>query len=123
MADPVRDFGLTEDGEWDIQNGDFTKVAGQAAVPQGIRVRCRFWKGECYLDEAQGVDYHDVVYAKPTDPLRVRSEFETAIRSTPDVRNVVGAQLIDEGQRNASIDYQYDDAYSEVTLADQTKVT
>jgi hypothetical protein len=123
VAEPVRDFKLTEDGEWDVQNGDFAVVAGQEAVPQGIRIRTRFWKGECFLDESIGVDYHDVVFAKPTDPLHVRAEFESAIRDTPDVKAVVGAQLIDDGDRNATLDFQYDDAYSEDTLSAQSKVT
>lgn len=122
MADPVRDFKLTEDGEWDVVNGDFTVVAGLAAVPQGVRIRVSFWKAECFLDESQGVEYVDVVYAKPTDPLRVRAEFERAIIETPDVTNVVGAQLVDQGDRDSSINYQYDTIYSEDTLADQAAV-
>lgn len=117
MADPVRDFKGTDDGEWDIVNGDFGVVAGQEAVPQGVRVRVGFWKAECFLDESVGVEYVDVVFAKPTDPLRVRAEFERAIIETPDVVNVVGAQLVDEGDRNASIEYQYDDIYSDETIS------
>ncbi len=117
MADPVRDFKGTDDGEWAIENGDFAVVAGQEAVPQGVRVRVGFWAGECFLDESVGVEYVDVVFAKPTDPLRVRAEFERAIIETPDVVNVVGAQLIDEGDRNASIEYQYDDRYSDETIS------
>ncbi len=87
-----------------------------------MRIRVGFWAGECFLDEGIGVEFVDVVFAKPTDPLRVRAEFERAILNTPDVTNVVGAQLIDEGDRNSSINYAYDTIYSETTLSAQSQV-
>lgn len=123
MADgPIRDFKSTEDGEWAVENGDFAPVAAAAAVEQGIRIRLGLFKGECYLDEAAGVDYIDVVMAKNADPLVVRAELQRPIADTPDVVNVVGAELQDDGDRNASISYVVDTVYSDEPFSAQIQV-
>lgn len=112
MADPIRDFKSTEDGEWAIENGDFAPVAGAEAVPQGIRIRTQMFSGECYLDETRGVEWLDSILIKNPDPLVVRALIQRAIADTPDVTNVIGSQLVEE-DREASISYQADTVYSE----------
>lgn len=121
MADPVRDFLGTEDGEWAIVNGDFAVVSGEAAVLQGIRCRVGLFLGEAYLDETKGVDYIDSILIKGPDPLVVRGIIEEAIADTPDVTNVVGAQLLNDG-RDARISYQVDTVYSEEPLTQQVRI-
>lgn len=118
----VRDFGSTVDGEWDVDGGDFTTVADAEAVPQGIRIRVGMFLRECFLDESIGIDYPNVVLVKNPDPLVIRGVFAAEIAETPDVSNVVGAQLIDEGSRNASIEYLVDTIYSEAPLSGQIGV-
>lgn len=122
MADPVRDFLGTDDGEWSIVNGDFATVSGAAAVRQGVRIRLGLILGECYLNQSAGVPYLDDevtgdpgILSKNVDPLFVRGALEEAVAATPDVVNVYTAQLIDEGDRQSSIDISYDDAYSQQT--------
>lgn len=119
MADPVRDFAGTQDGEWSIVNGDFSTVAGAAAVPQGIRIRVGMFLGECYLDESIGVDYLGVILVKNPDPLVVRAELQSPIADTPDVTNVSGAGLVEDPEtREASITYAADSIYSEQPFVD-----
>jgi hypothetical protein len=122
MAGPVRDFMGTDSGEWVTQNGDFLTVAGADAVPQGIRIRLRLFEGECYLDESKGVPYIDQIFVKNADALVVRALLQDAIAGTPDVVNVVGAQLITDADRNASIDYVVDTVYSEQPFSAQVGV-
>lgn len=118
----VRDFEATADGEWAVRNGDFAAVAGEAAVPQGVRLRLGVILGECYLDEQVGTDYWTIM-EKAQDPLVVRAILEEQIAATPDITNVVGADLQREGgTREASISYSYDTVYSTETLADQQAV-
>lgn len=120
MAGPVRDFLGTEDGEWAIVNGDFAFAEGADAVPQGIRIRLGMFLGECYLDESVGVDYlGSILDVKNPDPLVVRGLLQDQIAQTPDVTNVVGAELVqaDDGSREASIDYQVDTIYSTSTFS------
>jgi hypothetical protein len=118
----VRDFSSTSDGEWTVANGDFSTVADADAVPQGIRIRVGMFLGECYLDESVGVDYVDSILVKGADPLVVRALLSTAIADTPDVTNVVGAQLVDDGDRQSSIVYQVDTTYSDEPISGQIGV-
>lgn len=113
MAEPTRDFKLDADGEWVTENGDFVRVGGADAVPQGIRIRVGLILGEAYLDESEGVDYFGSVLVKNPDPIVVRSVIGEQIAKTPDVVAVVGAQLTDEGDRQASIAYQVDTVYGQ----------
>lgn len=123
MADPVRDFRGTEDGEWAIVNGDFDVVAGAEAVPQGIRVRVGTFLAECLLDNAKGVDYVDTVLVKGADPLVVRAIIEERIADSPDITNVVGAELREDPEtREASIDYIVDTVYGDEPLSESVGV-
>lgn len=120
----VRDFKSDSDGEWVVENGDFATVADADAVPQGIRIRVGMFLGECYLDESIGVDYIDSIFIKNFDPLLVRSLIERAVSGTPDVTNVIGAQLVKESgtSRAYSISYTADTIYADDPLVGQVAV-
>ncbi len=118
----IRDFKATEDGEWYIEDGDFKTISDEDAVGQGIRIRARTFLGEIYLDESVGVDYIDSILIKNPDPLVVRGLLSEAIAKTPDVTNVVGAQLINEGGRQYSIAYSVDTVYSDTSISEQFEV-
>lgn len=112
----VRDFLLTDDGEWAVSNGDFQLVSDEEAVPQGIVVRVRTLLGEIYLDEAQGVDWLNQILIKNPDPLVVRALLAEAIGNTPDVLQVVGTEPTINPNRTAAIDYQVVTVYSTTPL-------
>ena len=118
----VRDFKSTSTGGWAVEDGDFATVADAEAVPQGIRIRVGMFLGECYLDESVGVDYVDSIFVKNPDPLLVRSLLEAAISGTPDVTNVVGAQLVKVDSRDYAISYAADTIYSDEPLVGQIGV-
>jgi hypothetical protein len=124
MADPVRDFASTASGEWATSNGDFGTVAGAAAVPQAIRIKVGMILGECFLDETIGVDYlGQIIDIKNPDPLVVRALIQAPIEDTPDVTNVVGAELIGpDKDREASIAYQVDTIYSQEPFSGTVEV-
>jgi hypothetical protein len=120
VADPVRDFASDEDGEWIVQAADFTSVAGQAAVEQGIRTRLRMFLEDCFLDDTVGVDYVGQILIKDADPLVVRELLRTAIVDTPDVTSVTGSQLDGpDSNRDATIAYTADSIYSEQPFSAQ----
>ena len=104
-------------GEWDTTGGDFNTVADAAAVPQGIEIRTNTILAEIYLDQSLGVDWLNTVLGK-TDPLVVRAALTVPIADTPDVTNVVGADLVlDDETREATIAFSVDTVYSVNTLA------
>lgn len=122
MSGPVRDFLETVTGEWSIVNGDFATVGGEDAVGQGVRIRLGMFLGECYLDEDAGIDYVNSILVKGPDPLVVRGLLSTAIAATPDVTNVIGAELQLDASREASIGYLIDTVYSESPVSGQVGV-
>jgi hypothetical protein len=114
VADPIRDFKLTEDGEWDTSGGVISTVAGEEAVFQGCRVRLRMFAGDCFLDEAVGIDYPNDVLVKNPDELAIKAVLADRLSSVPDVTDVFGAALeVDAATREASISFQIDTEYSE----------
>lgn len=119
----VRDFKSTDDGEWYVENGDFVGVEDEEAVPQGIRIRVSMFLGECYLNEGIGIDYIDKILVKNPDPLLVRALISRAIANTPDVTNVIGAQLTEDAEtRQASIEYLADTIYGTNSVSGQIGV-
>lgn len=112
MADPIRDFLTDGNSDLAVVNGDFAPVAGQAAVQQGIAVRCRTFLGEIFLDQSQGVDYFGQVFIKNPNPINVRDQIRAAISEVPDITNLVGTQLELDSQRNASISFVVNTIYS-----------
>jgi hypothetical protein len=122
MADPVRDFEGTEDGEWAVTDGRFTVLAGAAAVPQGIRVMVRLIIGEVHLDPSAGTIDMDLFYEKGTDPLVVRELIRQGILRVPDVTDAVGTMPDLDADRVAEIEYEADTVYSEVPLSATVEV-
>lgn len=123
MADPVRDFGLDEDGDWDFTGGDRVLVAGEAAVRQAVRVKVLTFMREIYLDESIGVDYLNVVLVKNPDPLAVREALRVRIASVADVTEVVGTNLeLDRATRVATISFKYRTIYSQTPVTDTVEV-
>ena len=115
---PIRDFLQDESGDFAVVDGDFALVGGDtpaaniAAVEQGVRIRLGMFKGECYLDEVQGVDYLGVILVKNPDANEVRSELSAAILDTPDVTSATDAGLVRDGAaRTASIEWSATTAY------------
>lgn len=112
----IRDFGLDEDGDMAVANGDMTTVADEAAVPQGIQVRVSFFFGECWLDEVQGIPYIDrvnedgtttkgILSNKNVDPRVVRELVREAVADTPDVVDVASSDLALSPERQARVAY------------------
>ena len=126
---PVRDFFLDANGRLAVVAGDFALVGGATdaehidAVKQGIRIRVLLFLGEYYLDESEGVDYLGQILIRNANPLVVRELLRQAIASTPDVTEVVGAELlVDAATREASISYEVLTAYSAAAVSGSVEV-
>jgi len=118
MADPVRDFAIDASGDLSIAGGDFSPVAGAAAVQQAVRIRVRTFLGEILLDQSLGVDYLNSVLVKNPDPLVIRQAILDQVSAIPDVTAVVGSQLVINPDRTASIKITYRTVYSETPVTD-----
>lgn len=123
MADPVRDFGLDADGDWDFTGGVRVLVSGEAAVRQGVRVKVLTFLREIFLDESIGVDYLNIILIKNPDPNAVREALRARILSVAGVTEVVGTNLdLDRATRRASISFKYRTIYSQTPITDTVSV-
>ncbi len=115
---PIRDFLQDASGDLAVVNGDFARAGGdtveanQAAVRQAIGIRVKFFLGEYFIDESIGVDWLGQILIKNPDHIVVVELIRQAIATTPDVVEVVAADLVDDGDRRWHIDYTVRTVYS-----------
>lgn len=122
-ASLVRDFALDADGDIATDGGDFSTVEKEAAVLQGIRIRVLTFLGEIWLDRSLGVDYLNQILIKGPDPLVVRELVRQAIADTPDVLEVVAANLVGpDANRKASIRYKVRTTFSAKPVEDSVNL-
>jgi hypothetical protein len=105
MAGPRRDILLDSNGNRVLVAGDYGFADGIQAVKQGIECRLKLQRGEVWLDESDGVDYRGVVLVANPRPVVIKAELGRPIAATPDVTNVVAADLVRLPNRAASIIY------------------
>lgn len=115
----IRDFALDDDGDIAVVNGDFAAVADEEAVVQGIAVRLRSFLAECWLDEAQGVDWIGKILIKGADPLLVRELLREAVADTPDVLEVASSFVEQQPDRSARVYYRVRTVYSTQPLSQE----
>ncbi len=90
---PTVEFGVTE---WalDPATGDMALpvriLRGIESVAQRIRVRLKWFLGEWFLDQRQGIPYYEDILVKNPDPILIQFIFRRAIESTPGVKRASG---------------------------------
>lgn len=76
-------------GDLVIENGDFLWVDGIEAIEQDIRTALQMFQGEWFLDETEGVPYHQSILGQKVSPLVVREIFRRQLLAIPGVLDVV----------------------------------
>jgi len=76
------------------------------AVAQDLRTRLKFFKGEWFLDQFEGVPYFENILVKAPDPAVIKSIFRDAILNTPHIVSVNNlVLLVDASTREASLEF------------------
>ena len=99
-------------GDLKLEGGDLV-VLGLTAdtrvqyIRQKIATRFRFYYGEWFLDQRQGLPYYGTVLTKNPDMALVRSLFLRVLRDTPGVLDVVTFNLVhDRVSRTVSFSFE-----------------
>lgn len=101
------DILLTEDGDIDTTHGKFSLANGVTAIAQHMRIRVRFFLGEWFLDQREGVPYYRDVFIKNPSRAVVVSTFKRVILSTPGVATLDRFEFeLDRSTRVATIDWE-----------------
>lgn len=96
------DLLLGEDGDVAFLDGDMVLGSGVEATMQEIRMRCRFFRGESFVDITAGVGPEEV-FSKPPNIPAAQAAFRREIMATTDVASVeeVKAEFFPEERRLA----------------------
>lgn len=82
-------------------------VRGAEAVLQRIRIRFRWFLGEWFLDQREGVPYFRDVLVKNPDPVLISSIFRTVLRRTPGVLRIDRfAARLERNTRTLIVDFE-----------------
>ena len=93
-------------GDLDLTGHRLNLIEGTAAIEQQVRLRCRFFLAEWWLDERLGVPYfRDILIKNPNIEL-VDSLFRNAVRTTPGISAVNKMEVsIDAATRTLSVSF------------------
>lgn len=102
----VTDAANPTEGDLHLDGEALSLVDGREAIAQHIRIRLRFFLGEWFLDEREGVPfYRDILIKNPSRRL-VESVFRRVIIETPGVDSLDKFELaIDAATRTATLSF------------------
>lgn len=105
MSDIALDY-TGQTGDLDLAGHELRLITGTAAIEQQVRLRCRFFEGEFFLDESQGIPYFSSILIKSPDLDLVRSLFRTAVRTIPQISAVTSVDVtLDSSNRTLSVSF------------------
>lgn len=93
-------------GDLALVEGDFREVEGSLEVRQNIETRYRFFLGEWFLDQREGVPWYRDVFGKNIDRELARSVLLQVLEQTPGVLAVDTFELTFDEQ-NRKIDLSF----------------
>lgn len=80
-----RNFKLTNTDDLDVSSGNLQIIGGADSIPQELRLRLKFFKGEWFLDREAGIPYFQDVLVKQPDPNVLQGVFRKALLECPGV--------------------------------------
>lgn len=94
-------------GDLLIQGTELVLVEGGDAVAQELTVRLRWWLGEWFLDQRQGVPYLQRILRKGVSPRTVRAIVRRQIGQVPGVARVDSLRVeLGPLTREVAIDFE-----------------
>lgn len=105
MSDIALDY-TGQTGDLDLTGSGLSLITGEAAIEQNLRIRLRFFLGEWFLDERQGIPYFRDILVKGPDVLLIRSLFQTAIVTTTGISRVTKLEIdLDKINRKMTLSF------------------
>ena len=81
----MADLLLDSTGDLDLSTNDLQLVTGLAAIRQELQIRYRFFLGEWFLNDEEGVPYQLHVLKKNPNEAKVRAMLMDVARGCPGV--------------------------------------
>jgi hypothetical protein len=98
-------------------DGDLQWITGAEAIAQHVWIRLRFFLGEWFLDEREGVPYWERILVANPDQVAITEAFRRTVAETPGIVSVEKCNVtIDRQTRKLAADI-------EATTSDGTTLT
>lgn len=102
--------GLSVAGDYALVDGTFVFIEGSEHLKNRISQRFRFFRGEWYVDERQGIPYRTQVLVDNPNLGAVEQLFREVLESTPGVKAVQKLDLsFDKATRVLTVDWEVND--------------
>jgi len=96
----------------DIDNYDFQLVSGIDEVVQQVKIRLLFFKGEWFLNTAQGLPFYDDILVKNPNIPNIDNIIKAEIVNTPNVNELLSYESeYNNTNRSLSISFEIDTIY------------
>ena len=76
------------DDEIEFANNTLTQITGEDALKQRLENRMLLWLGEWFLEPTEGIDWLDILEAKPPDLPQTEKAIRTELEKDPAVVTV-----------------------------------
>lgn len=103
----MSDFKLDVTGDLDFSSGDLEIVTADDAIRQQLQIRLRFFLGEWFLNENEGMPYIDnIIGAKNPSVALMTDIFRRAILGVPGIVSLDSIEFdFDASSRTLSVDF------------------
>ena len=116
----MNDIKLDNNGDFDLERGDFLLIDNDQRIIQQIKIRLLTWANEWFLDKDVGINYLDIFNEKQNTEALI----ENLIRNTiSDIENVVSVDsvAVKKDNKNRTLTVNFDitiefKQYSEVIV-------
>jgi len=95
----MNDIKLDNNGDFDLDRGDFLFIDNDQRIIQQIKIRLLTWANEWFLDKEVGINYFDIFNEKQNTEALI----ENLIRNTiSDIENITSVDRIGVKKDNES---------------------
>lgn len=116
----MRVSGLTESGDWTFGRGKANYKTRSEAVRQNVVTRLRSFKNDYFADVEAGGDWL-TLFGQRGPESRILREIERIVLQTYGVRSIDKLEVIQQSNRNATIELRYTDLFDE-TFVEQVTI-
>lgn len=99
------DLKLDDDDDLVVEGDDLALVEGVEGTKQAVKIGLRFFLGDWFLDESDGIPFFERIFIKNPNLIEVREWFRLAIADAPGITDVVSLQLISTADRITQVKY------------------
>jgi len=106
---------IEEDSDWTFGQGLGNYITKDNEIAQNVVTRIKSFKNDYFLDNSQNIDWLNILGVKNNEDL-ILSEVRRVVQQTEGVQRVNDVSLIQNVERNAIIQINYDTIYNQNIL-------